>query len=416
MFFLGFSFSYFSTRNIFAIPIIFGFFYFLATFLSSDKVFYVAAMSFMCLGFGSLVYNLVFRVPPGSLLRQFREKPFINEDIHSSWLLLPLLTLFVLSFMIALYYYLNVGVSLFATEVGYDRLINRYSIPGARVMQRFFRVYLPICVICYYLFRFSPSLKKYYSTLLFIVMVLCTSFFLIAGGMRGNIVIFFFIPLIYTRSLIKRINFLEMFVMFSFTFTLGLIVTIKMYASTSAQLLFKILLSRFTTGASDGLGVIVGGYTDRVGLQLGQSFYADIASIFSKLGILQHQYVSLGEEIAMHLLGNRYNGERAAVYFSGELFHNFGNIGVVIGSILIGFLMQYLYVKTLRSRKDIFFFPMVAFITAAFSSILGGPVLASLIDYIAVLVLFIGIVFFTNYIFSRFSSKIFILGRWVKTF
>ena len=98
--------------------------------------------------------------------------------------------------------------------------------------------------------------------------------------MRGNIIIFLFLPLIYISSLVNRISFYELAIAFLVAFTLGLFVTIKMYGSASPVLLFLILWSRFTTGASDGLSVLVGGYTERVGYQWGSSFYSDIASIF----------------------------------------------------------------------------------------------------------------------------------------
>ena len=239
------------------------------------------------------------------------------------------------------------------------------------------------------------------------------SFLLIAGGMRGNIIIFLFLPLIYISSLVNRISFYELAIAFLVAFTLGLFVTIKMYGSASPVLLFLILWSRFTTGASDGLSVLVGGYTERVGYQWGSSFYSDIASIFSKLGIVSTDYVSLGEQIAIELLGDRYNGERAAVYFSGELYHNFGWIGVIFGSLLIGYFIQYLYLKTIQSKKDIIFISTIGFVTAAFNSILGGPVLASLIDYGAVFIFLICIIFFSNLLLSSFAPRLYCFGRWI---
>ena len=414
IFLFGFVLAYYATRNIFSVLLIFGLFYFLATCLSSNEVLLIASISFTCLAFGSFLFNVVNKTSPKFLLTEFRKKPFSNESVPHSWLILPLFVVFILSLSVSIFYYANVGISLAAAEVGYERLTNRYSVPGARVMQRFFRVCLPVCVICYYLFKYSPTLRKYYSSTLFLVLVFLTSFFLIAGGMRGNIVIFFFIPFLYVRSLVNKVSFFELFIAFMFTFSLGLLVTVKMYSSASFSLIFQILWARFTTGASDGLGVIVGGYTEAVGFQLGYTFYSDIASIFSKLGILTYQYVSLGEEIAKHLLGSRHNGERAAVYFSGELYHNFGYPGVIVGSVIIGYFLQYLYMKTIRAHKDIFFISLSGFITAAFASILGGPVLASLIDYAAIFVLILLIIFFTNLVVSLFASRIYVFGRWIK--
>lgn len=414
MFICGFAFCYLATRNTFSVPLIFGVFYFLATFLSADKVFLVASISFISLGFGSIIYNIVFNASPRRLLAEFRTKPFVNDKAPKCWSVYPLMVLFLLSLLVTIYYYSKVGISLFSLDVGYDRLINRYSIPGARVMQRFFRVYLPVCVICYSLFKYSPHLKKYYSPTILLTIVAVASFFLIAGGMRGNIVIFLFIPFIYIWSLVTKPKMLPLILTFTGTFLLGILVTLKMYSGVSAQVLFMILFSRFTTGASDGLSVIVGGYTENTGLQLGYSYFADVASLFSKLGLINTKFVTLGEEIAQNLLGSRYNGERAAVYFSGELFHNFGYLGLVIGSIFIGYLLQYLYIKTLKSRKDMLHLSIYGFITAAFNSILGGPVIATIIDYATVLLLFIILITLSNYIFGITNRRIYVLGYWLK--
>lgn len=414
LFLLGFFFAYISSRNIYSMPIIFGVFYFLATFNSDLAVFMLAAISFISLSFGLLLFNILNSIKPRALLLDFRTKDFRNESHHSSWLLYPVILIALFSLAISIYYFANVGISLFSENVGYDRLVNRYSIPGARIMQRFFRVYLPIIVIMYYLFQFSPALKKYYSTYLFITLFIITAFLLVATGMRGNVVIFLFIPFIYIKSLVQPISSKEMSLAFVFTFGIGFFATMKMYSSSSGSilLLWEIIWSRITAGGSDGLSYIVGGYTESQGYQFGLTYYNDLMSIFSKLGISSQDYVSLGEEVAMNLLGSRYNGERAGVYFSGELFHNFGMTGVVLGSIFIGYLLQYIYIRTLKSRKDITLVAILGFFTASFNSILGGPVIATLFDYFINLSFLLLLFFFINLTLGLGNNRIYVVGNW----
>lgn len=414
LFSLGFLFAYLATRNLYSMPIIFGAFYFLATFNTDVDVFMIAAISYFSLGVGLILCNIFHSVKPKTLLFEFRSKDFSNENHHPSWLLYPVILITVFSLGISIYYFANVGISLFSDNVGYDRLINRYSIPGARIMQRFFRVYLPIIVIMYYLFQFSPALKKYYSRFLFLTLFLVAAFLLVATGMRGNVVIFLFIPFIYIKSLVQPIKKKELSLAFVFTFGIGLFATIQMYSSNSFSLLVEIIWSRLTAGGSDGLSYIVGGYTESQGYQFGLTYFNDIMSIFSKLGISSQEYVSLGEEVAMNLLGSRYNGERAGVYFSGELFHNFGIIGVVFGSIFIGYLFQYIYIKTLKSRKDIILVSILGFFTASFNSILGGPVLATIFDYTVNLTFLIFLIFLINILCGLGSRRIYVVGNWLK--
>ena len=176
----------------------------------------------------------------------------------------------------------------------------------------------------------------------------------------------------------------------------------------------EIIWARLTSGAVDGLSYIIGGYVEKNGYQLGLTYYNDIMSIMSKLGLTSTQYVSLGEEIATNLLGERYNGERAAVYYVGELYYNFGLVGVLLGSIAIGYMLQFLYITTLRSRKDIIFISMFGFTTAAFNSILGGPVLANMLDYFMTILVFFIMFFCVNIVLGFSNWRIYVSGKWYK--
>jgi oligosaccharide repeat unit polymerase len=413
-FICGFACAFIATANIYSIPMIFGFFYFLAMIFTDPSVLFVASLSFLAFGMGLLLCNLVHSFKPAVELDSFRSRPFKTQFIHPSWLVWSMSIVCLISFLVSFYYFSKVGLSLFSSDVGYDRLVNRYSIPGARIMQRFFRVYLPIITIVYYLFNLIPSLRKYYSTILFTILLCTTSFLLVATGMRGNIIIFMFIPFLYIRSLVKPINFIEIIVGFVFTFAIGLFATVQMYTSASSESLVAIVWSRLTGGAADGLSFIIGSYTASEGYQYGLTYYHDIMSIFSKLGMTSVKYVSLGEEVAMAMLGSRYNGERAGVYFSGELYHNFGYPGVLVGSAVVGYILQFLLVKTLRSDKDVIVVATLGFVTAAFNSVLGGPVIATLFDYFITISFFVLLIFFINIILGFNGRRAYAFGKWFK--
>ncbi|MDC3358757.1 oligosaccharide repeat unit polymerase [Pseudomonadales bacterium] len=413
-FIFGFACVLTASANFYSIPMIFGVFYFLAVVFADPAVFLLASVSFIVFGLGLLLCNKLHSFNPASELNSFRSKPFKTQFIHPSWLLWPLSIVCVISLLVAFYYFSKVGISLFSNDVGYDRLVNRYSIPGARIMQRFFRVYLPIVTIVYYLFNLVPSLRKYYSTTLFMILLSTTSFLLIATGMRGNIIIFMFVPFLYIRSLVKPIKFSEIAVGFAFTFAIGLFATVQMYTSASSGKLIEIIWSRLTGGASDGLSFIILNYTASEGFQYGLTYYNDIMSIFSKLGLTSVKYVTLGEEIAIEMLGSRYNGERAAVYFSGELYHNFGYPGVLVGSLAVGYILQFLLVKTLRSDKDVVMVASLGFVTAAFTSILGGPVIATIFDYAITISFFVLLILFINIVLGFTSRRVYAFGKWFR--
>jgi oligosaccharide repeat unit polymerase len=111
-------------------------------------------------------------------------------------------------------------------------------------------------------------------------------------------------------------------------------------------------------------------------------------SIFGKLGFEGIESLTLGQKIALELLGSNYMGEQAAVTMAGELYLNFGYVGLVIFSTLIGFLMQYLYVFTLRNSNKPLKSIFLAYFQVAMIMILGGPVFSMALDYVIFMFIF----------------------------
>ena len=404
----GIALTYISVRNILSFKILFLLWFFPAAVSANSEVFYIMSLAALFFGIGAFIYNMLSFSATKNLLLDYRIQKFEMSYRPGQAFILTIF-LFCMFFVGAsIFYFYSVGISLFGDEVGYDRLVNRHAISGSYIYQRIFRVFLPIICLVYFCMGYSESYKKYYKRIIFIFLVLISFLFLVFTGMRGNTLIFMFFPFLVLFGylpggassffLILRITVL--------TFISGMVVTKLMYPELPLNELLLLIFARLTTGATDGISYMVSIDVPINGFYLGETYINDLMSLFYKLGLTANEYSTYGSYLAQSMLGERYNNEQASIFFSGELYANFGYFGVIFGSFLIGALLQAIYLKTLKTKKDVVLTPLLSYFSALFLAILGGPTISMLLDYSITVFSFIILLFpfmlFTSIKYKRF--------------
>jgi hypothetical protein len=374
---------YKATANVLSFPFLFWVFTAPVAFAADTDVKGVFAVGALCWGIGAIITNAVKGFRPVPSIKAYRTRSLGCGVSSAHALYVTLLVAFGIATFISLYYYSQVGISLFAGgDVGYERLVRRHATEGSYALQRVFRVTMPIICIAFFAMRFCDQTKRYYSNTKLAFAVFVTSALLIFTGMRGNLIIFIFTPFMVTLGLIEaRLKLRNVIYLLGLTIGGGIVVTVLMYPDLPITDLLIVIIERISAGASDGIWYVVS--TDYItnGPYLGMTYVNDLLSIFYKLGLVGSQSMTYGAQLAESMLGEAYNGEQAAVYFLGELFANFGPAGVYVGSAFVGCIAQLLYSATLRGRKTILTFSARIYFCALILPILGGPTVSMLLDY-----------------------------------
>ena len=361
---------------------------------SENKTGFVLASSFFCLSLGCVIYNKLYGVNIKGLLKTSHSTNFhsyTRSPVAMRW------TAYILGFvsiLLSIAYFRQVGISLFADNVGTARLDNRNAASGSFLYQRVFRILFPLVILYFYglwVIR-TKSLSIQFiriSTIFFLIFLTLGTLFLAFTGMKANVFMFLLFPILIFHNLyIAKISIFRSILLVSVALAVLLYLIKKFIPDGSLFDLLGFLLFRVGSGATDGLHYIIHTYEPRVGLQLGSTIINDIQSLFGKLGIPVFSDQSLGQQIAKDLLGQRYNGEQAAVTLAGELYLNFGYLGLIIGSVAIGSLLQWIYVTSLKSKANFLRAIFLAYTQAITLMVLGGPVFSMAFDYAIFLAFF----------------------------
>lgn len=387
-------FFYYSTKNIFSYQLICFSITLPAIFFSEYITGLILSLSFLFFSIGGVVYNIVLSVNVNNLLTSSYSNNFF---INSHSLIAMRTTAYILGFIAIFFssiYFAQVGISLFADEVGTARLVNRNAASGSFIYQRIFRILFPTVVILFYIIWLNQSYKSplrilRLSSVFLIFFIITNASFLAFTGMKANVITFLFFPiLIFHNLFISKISIINALWVILFSVGIVLFMVYKTMPSEDFLTILNFILFRLGAGATDGLHYVIHSYEPQHGLQYGATFLSDIMSIFGKLGFEGIESLTLGQKIALELLGSNYMGEQAAVTMAGELYLNFGYVGLVIFSTLIGFLMQYLYVFTLRNSNKPLKSIFLAYFQVAMIMILGGPVFSMALDYVIFMFIF----------------------------
>jgi hypothetical protein len=241
----------------------------------------------------------------------------------------------------------------------------------------------------YFLSQDVEELAKYYKTRYMVFLFVSVSAFLIFTGIRGNLITFMFTPFLVAIGLknhkpkIKTIG-----PIFLFALAGGIVMTDLMYGGLPILDILMLIIERLSGAATDGIHQMYFSDVPQNGFYGFQLFFDDLISIFSKLGLTSIDQMNYSAYLAEQMLGSRYNGEAAAVYFMGEFYAAFGYSGVVVGSMFYGFFFQFVYVKLIKGPKTILRLSFYSYTLAVFVTILGGPTVSMFFDYIITISIF----------------------------
>ncbi len=341
---------------------------------------FVLSISMLMVSIGGYFFNMINSINIKEIQRTYRERELTIGFISEKKFIYSMYFILFWSLMGSIYYFSNVGISLFSEEVGLERLHARHAVSGSYFFQRLFRVFLPILCLCYYLYVFKMG-RGNKNILYFMIAI--TSALLIFTGMRGNIITFIFTPFIILIGLISnKISIKAMVVLFSLGIFGGMLISALMYRNSDIVFLTLLILERLGGGASDGISFVIQNDIADNGYYYGSTWINDISSIFSKLGLIPLEILNYSAHVARLMLGERYNGEQAAVYIFGEFYANFGFYGNIIGSFVVGIILQKIYIKAFKAKKTLLRVACYAYFHAALILIIGGPSSSMAIDYI----------------------------------
>ena len=358
-----------------------------AILFSDFKTGMVLCTGFLCYAIGGLAYNLICRINVARLQKQLfrisKEKfQYAKRSLFS--------TAYILGFIcivLSAIYFSVVGVSLFAIDVGVARLDNRYEIEGAFIYQRIFRVLFPTVVIFLYAVWVSKQHPSSFtilkiSSVIFIFFFILNASFLGFTAIKANVFMFLLIPLMIFHNLyIGRTSLINLTLIVIAAALVLLFMINRMIPNAPLFELAEFVYFRLGSGATDGLHYVIHNLEPKYGLQLGATFFQDLTSIFGKLGFSGFNDKTLGQTIATDMLGDNYRGEQAAVTLSGELYLNFGFWGMAFMSLIVGGLLQHLYVMAFNINISPLRMVFISYVQAAVITILGGPVFSMSLDY-----------------------------------
>jgi oligosaccharide repeat unit polymerase len=371
---------YLNTSNIISYIMLLVLFMTPACLTADEEVGFVLAISMFMVSAGGYCFNFINKIRIKSLLKDFKERDIKINFNSTRRFILAIYLLSSIAIIGSIYYFMKIGIPLFAEEVGLERLLARHNVQGSYLYQRLFRVILPISCLCYYLYRYEIGKGNKY--ILFFLIVI-TSAFLMFTGLRGNLITFMFTPFLILMGMIsKKISIKVLFSLFSLGILGGVLISALMYKNSDPIFLIFLILERLGGGATDGISVVIESDVVNNGFYYGSTWINDISSLFFKLGLISAEVLNYSAYIAELMLGERYNGEQAAVYIFGEFYANFGFYGNIIGSFILGLILQNIYVHVLRSSKNLLRISIYSYFQASLIMIIGGPSVTMAIDYI----------------------------------
>lgn len=381
--------AYYSSRNFFSPIFIFSIFIIPAVLASQYEVKLLMTIGVVFLSLGSMLHEKVYKGQMSRVLTNFRaSKIHLGFREIGSFRFTFKILLAMVFFGSAFYFYM-VGVSLFADEVGLSRLVQRHAVSGSYLFQRLFRVLGPILCIVYYLSQDVEGLKQYYRRRYMVMLFLLISAFLVFTGLRGNLITFMFTPFLVVIGLKDNRPKLKTIIsIFMFALLAGIVLTDLLYGGIPLLAILVLIVERLSGAATDGIHQMYFSDVPQNGFYGFQLFINDLASIFSKLGLISGDQMNYSAYLAKQMLGSKYNGEAAAVYFMGEFYAAFGYPGVVVGSMIYGFFFQFVYVRLIKGPKTILRVAFYSYTLAVFVTILGGPSVSMFFDYIITISIF----------------------------
>lgn len=406
---------YLATRNIFSIPFITGLFLAL-TFIGcslisgfSSLLSFYFSLSMFFLALGVLGANKIKRFSPSFELRKIREIEISSLFKLGLSFSLALSSLIFLNILAVSYLFLKSGIPFFAKIPEVAKV--EIAFGSNWLLVRSLRIFLPVLLLVLFLYTFKT--KRLLAKLGFIFLFCLVGVIYLFYGYKGYFLVYIITPFVALYPLLKKVKPREVILLVFLALLIIIPLYINMLKTTNPIEIFNAINNRLTVAQAEGVSYIVNNLVPTEGLFYGRTFKMDISGLLHKVGILKKRSLNFNAFLVEHKTGSNPQGrvQMASTLF-GEFYANFGVWGGILGVFLAGFLLQLLYIKAIRSSKNIFFLPLIIFIQAALSSAINsGHTLITLVD-MGVCTLFILFLLIIFYIFFGLpSGKIIFIKR-----
>lgn|GEM_PF-4915577 len=302
-------------------------------------------------GIGTLFSSGMVKFKPEIELNHYKSQT-INLCVksHTQYFLI-LLVLYVLSVALLIYFLLHIGSFLTSLDPAKART---ESVQGNGFFYRSFLTYLPLTFICFWIYQ-KQKIGRIVR-FVYLVVVISTVCALVLFSSRGAIVILLIPFLIVYGYLSKRRPKMLMLVavaLLVILFAVAFQYTYIEYKDFSFLEALRNMIIRITADQAIGVDHIIYRYVPVSGFQNGEVLKRDVESLLGTVRLIRRPDTSFQQEIFTITSGS--SPVRANFTISttsiGDLYADFGSIGVAIGMFFYGIFSQLIYMKTLRAPK-----------------------------------------------------------------
>jgi len=399
---------YLATKNIFSFSFFTGVILtltFIGTVLVTEYPHYPLSFYFslgiISYGFGVFFANLFRRFSPRRELNRFRELKISSPFKFNTPFSLAFIFLVILNILAVVFLFYKSGVPLFQEITEAAKI--EIAFGSNWILVRSLRIFLPI--LLFILSLYMVKTKKFLTKLGFISLLFLMTIIYLFYGFKGYFLGYLAIPLLTLWALVKEIKIRDIILLFLLSSVVALPLIGKMLSTPNLIEISKFILNRFTVIQAEGIDYIVNNLVPEEGFFRGLTFKMDIAGLLYKVGVLKEESLNFNAFLVEHKTGSNPQGRiQIASTLFGEFYANFGLLGGVLAAFIGGFLLQLLYIKAIRSSKNIFFLPLIISIQGAFSgAIISGHTLITLID-VGIMTLFILFLLLVGYAFFSLPS------------
>jgi oligosaccharide repeat unit polymerase len=367
---------------------------------------YVALGTFFY-GLGAILMASFNGFRPVSERQAFSVAPFVNIFPIRKAFFLSLWIVSLFSIAAGAVYFYHVGIPLL-TE--WSSLVRTKAIPGKGVYLRILWTFLPLETLI--VFLYNKSHKSRSSAVLMWGLFAFSALFLILYGSRGAAVVYivpfiFIMGVLYRKRVIgKAITLVMIFLLAGFVFQY----TYFGYRDLPFVDAAATLGGRLTTQQVEALDYLVYDVIPERGFYLGKLHVIGLRGFLGLFRIIPYE-PPFGE-----ILFRMKAGGQVATSFTlvtttfGDLYADFGAIGIATGMLLYGIITQFLYIRTLRRCKNYFRLGLICFLQYMILGVhIGGEVFAALVSRGVSIVIFVLLLTFLYALLSLPIGRITIL-------
>jgi len=332
--------------------------------------FYIALNgSLLFLALGQLVAILIKNFSPRAELTKFRQQQW-TDTFEPKHIQISIWILFGISVILTLVYVSSRGgvpllkaITLYGTEEAYDvaknsrAMFTRYGKGGGNYnyqgyFLQFYVVIIPF-ISLYFQAKYLYTKEKIYLFIWF-GMFLIASFFLIMGLQRWPIMMFLILNYLTYTNFQNKVKSSDVIVFVSISIVLFMLIT-TVRGLFEYEKMFTFVVRRIFDIQANVLYSLFELIPQEEPFFHGKAIMKDIH------GLLPGPGASFSRWLFLRMLGDI--GSNAATAFIGELYADFNQAGVFVGSFLAGYIMQGVHIHYVRSKKTLPGMVIYVFIT-----------------------------------------------------